>query len=258
MRYAIGTVVGAMCVYFVLDMLGPEAKVLWLMQPDITELNIWDLGTICSDNPQACLVQAQITQDLYGFNLAQLILLGIYGLAFTYFASGPVLVWHAVRSQFIQNLPCANEKASRLIRLIVFLAFLVVVTSLGSLARPDCEWLVHGLLFSAAIYALVQVWLLIRSDFKQSFSYLKKLHVSRKSKCIESNSYKHLREHGNAFLLVLHNVMLLGVIFAIIQTLGEDWLILTLLWILPAAGVYILGHKLEAELVADRQCKKNK
>lgn len=62
-RYAIGTVVGAMCVYFVLDMLGPEAKALWLMQPDITDLNIWDLGTICSENPQACLVQAQITKE---------------------------------------------------------------------------------------------------------------------------------------------------------------------------------------------------
>lgn len=119
-RYALGTVVGAMCVYFILHTLGSEAKALWLMQPNITELNIWDLGTICSENPSACLVQAQITQDLYSFNIVQFILLGIYGLAFTYFASGPVLVWHAVRCQFIENNRCVNKKSSWLTRIVSF------------------------------------------------------------------------------------------------------------------------------------------
>ena len=46
-RYAIGTVVGAMCVYFILYTLGTEAKALWLMQPDITKEHIGALVEQC-------------------------------------------------------------------------------------------------------------------------------------------------------------------------------------------------------------------
>jgi hypothetical protein len=134
-RYAIGTVVGAMCVYFILHTLGPEAKQLWLMQPDITKQHIDVLVENCrQESHQACIVQAQFTQDLYGFNIAQLILLGIYGLAYTYIASAPVLVIHAIRRMFLAN-KIKHEgnkqtvKPSLVLGLLIFIGSLLVIFS---------------------------------------------------------------------------------------------------------------------------------
>jgi hypothetical protein len=53
--------------------------------------------------------------------------------------------------------------------------------------------------------------------------------------------------------------MLLGVIFAIMHAFGDDWVLLAILWILPAAGVYLHGHKVEAEIASYRtHCKQIK
>ncbi|MBE0471730.1 MAG: hypothetical protein IBX55_19745 [Methyloprofundus sp.] len=119
-------------------------------------------------------------------------------------------------------------------------------------------WLNVAMLSLASTYLLLQLILLAceSRNAPALLAHYKKLHTARKSKCIEADIYKHLREHGNAFLLVLHNVMLLGVVFAIYQTLGTEWLLLSILWILPAAGVYMLGHKIEAEMIKDSDCEK--
>lgn len=120
-------------------------------------------------------------------------------------------------------------------------------------------WLNVVMLLLAALYLVILSSLLFCESRNASalLAHYKKLHTSRESKCIETDSYKHLREHGNAFLLVLHNVMLLGVVFAIHQTFGAEWILLAILWILPAAGVYMLGHKIEAEMIKDSDCEKN-
>ena len=261
-RYAVGTVVGAMCVYFILDMLGGEAKALWLMQPNITNDHIIALNETCKTlNSQACIVQAQLTQDLYGFNFVQLVLLGIYGLAFNYLASAPVLVLHAVRRVFMTKNACNKEysQCSKILPSCLVAVFLIGLTFIGfGFCMPWVHgWLNELLLILAGVYLLLQLGLLCweYSNSKSLLRYYKQLHRARTSGCIDADSYKHLREHGNAFLLVLHNVMLLGVIFAIIQSFGDQWIPLAILWIIPAAGVYMLGHKIEAEMASDRMCK---
>lgn len=259
-RYAIGTVVGAMCVYFMLDTLGSEAKALWLMQPGITKEHIGALVELCTqETSQACIVQAQLTQDLYGFNIAQLILLGIYGLAYTYFASAQVLVIHAIRRILLAKSEddSQTEKPCLVLGILIFIGSLLAIFGVGMMWQSG--WLSYAILSLATVYLLLLSSLLLceSRNAPALLAHYKKLHTARESKCIDPDSYKHLREHGNAFLLVLHNVMLLGVVFAIHQALGTEWILVAILWILPAAGVYMLAHKIEAEMIKDSDCKKN-
>lgn len=136
---------------------------------------------------------------------------------------------------------------------------LLIILGFGVGLIWQMTWLNVAILSLASAYLLLQLTLLAceSRNAPALLAHYKKLHTARESKCIDPDSYKHLREHGNAFLLVLHNVMLLGVVFAIHQTFGAEWTLLAILWIFPAAGVYMLGHKIEAEMIKDSDCKKN-
>lgn len=246
-RYALGTVAGIICVYFLLDTMGTEAKAKWLMIPNITEAQINTLASSCSlsGNASACALQAQLYQDLYGFNLAQLALLAIYGLAFNYFASAPTLIWHAVRERFSHTLI-----EPYLFYLLIMSIIISIFLSVNSI--PIFSYLV---VFSVIIYILIQT-LYLRKIYNNNsgngelINFYRKLHKARQSNCIDVDSYRHLREHGNAFMIVPHNLALLAVIMALHDIKGNWSLMwLALLWILPAALVYFLGHKIEDEMI---------
>lgn len=251
-RYALGTVAGIICVYFLLDTMGAETKAKWLMMPNITQAQIDTLVSSCSlsGNASACALQAQLYQDLYGFNLAQLALLAIYGLAFNYFASAPTLIWHAVRNLFSHTLiaPCL---------FYLFIMSIIVSIFLSVNSIPVFSYIV---IFSVIIYIAIQVKYLgkiYNNKNGELIEFYRRLHKARKSNCIDVDSYRHLREHGNAFMIVPHNLTLLAVIIAL-HDIKNDWSLtwLALLWILPAALVYFLGHKIEAEMIhcyGDRQ-----
>lgn len=247
-----------------LHLLWPDAKALWLMQPNITTEHIAALETMCKNQTdQACIVQAQLLQDLYGFNFAQLALLGIYGLAFTYIASAPVLVMHAVR----RNLFSKDEKRLSgsksilslfyCVAVFVFLLFGSAVISASNniwFDFPDMLTILCFLILGlSGVYIFFQIVFLCFEyrNSKLLLDYYKRLHKARVSECIDVNSYKHLREHGNAFLLVIHNIMFLAVVFSIAHVFGSDWVLLAVLWVFPASGIYLLGHKIEAEMACD-------
>lgn len=256
-RYAVGTVVGGMCVYFILSMLGPSAKSFWLMQPNITHVHLDALIDICKNkSSEACLVQAQLAQDLYGFNFAQLALLGVYGLAFNYIASAPVLVYHAVRSSFSNNklyfILCGVVS---FFILLVFLFFFECVY----------QFKFNNGVYLLFLYFIFQLLIIIYRWFsKKSFFFYKNLHNARQLGAIDVTSYKHLREHGNAFLIVLHNLFFMYVIvslselFKIISWQGkligfevDKIIFLSVLWIVPASLVYFIGHGIEIDMISD-------
>ena len=252
-RYAVGTVVGGMCVYFILHTLGADAKALWLMQPDITQLHLDALIDICKNtNSEACLVQAQLAQDLYGFNFPQLALLGAYGLAFNYIASAPVLVFHAVRQIFFSPASAIINNNFDCLLVRAFLpGFLFVPIILYNMFFYRSYWLFSFLFFLCCFYLVLQ-FIFICKEYTASnkiISFYSELHKARQSNLIDTNSYKHLREHGNAFMLVIHNVLLLCFVFTIVKLFGEKYILLSLVWALPAACVYFVGHKIESEMV---------
>jgi hypothetical protein len=59
-------------------------------------------------------------------------------------------------------------------------------------------------------------------------------------------SYRHLREHGNAFAIVICEI-LLGVVLAKVQT-ETQFIASLVLWMLPASSSWIIGTWLEARL----------
>lgn len=263
-RYAVGTVVGGMCVYFILHTLGADAKALWLMQPDITQLHLDALIDICKNtNSEACLVQAQLAQDLYGFNFPQLALLGVYGLAFNYIASAPVLVFHAVRSSFTGDklcLICDGSVFCLMLLVCGFISGFFILTKFNG-----------GMLFLFIYVALQLSMIICRCSSSKSFIFYKNLHSARQWGAIDVTSYKHLREHGNAFLIVLHNLFFMYVVislselFKIMSWQGnligfevDKIVFLSVLWIFPASLVYFIGHGIESDMVSDYKNKKAK
>ncbi len=59
-------------------------------------------------------------------------------------------------------------------------------------------------------------------------------------------SYKHLREHGNAFFILLMELVLALVLFSVEKT--HIALLMALLWIAPACFVWFLGTYLELSI----------
>jgi hypothetical protein len=58
-------------------------------------------------------------------------------------------------------------------------------------------------------------------------------------------SYRHLREHANAFSIILMEIVLA---FVLASLPGRMWAVLVLVWIAPASFCWLLGTELEAKL----------
>jgi hypothetical protein len=59
-------------------------------------------------------------------------------------------------------------------------------------------------------------------------------------------SYRHLREHGNAFLIILMEVILAAALYAANTTVR--FFLLVIIWIVPAAFIWTIGTWLEVGL----------
>ena len=286
-RYSIGTVVGAVLVYALLDQFAPDLKTKALMMPNITKDHISCLISACNDNKDssACMLKLSLMQDLYGFNFSQLLLLGVYGLAFCYIASVPVLVAHAIRRHY-NLLSWGKERNSTSMKFLVISFVFALVTALIFILnnnKPDnsADSSARILLIAISVFVLVQIVILLR-EYRlknESWYFYVYLNKARNHTNIDLDSYRHLRENGNAFLIVVFEVILFAGISAMFHiwpvssvsaippiclpacqdcllqdTLTTDatyWSVLVLLvaWILPGAMVYFLGQRIEALMI---------
>lgn len=259
-RYSIGTIVGAVLVYALLDQFAPDLKTKALMMPNITEDHIFYLAAACDElkDNSACILQLSLMQDLYGFNFSQLLLLGVYGLAFCYIASSPVLVAHAIRRQY-SSLPRIKGKTSSEMLLLATFSFVLGFELLFLFTKAD--WSARITLMAVCFFVFSQAVLLFR-EFRAGYapwSFYVRLENARQRSSIDLDSYRHLRENGNAFLIVVFEIILFAAASAICHlTTGPTkdfttsyWLVLVLLvaWILPGAMVYFLGHRIEALMI---------
>lgn len=248
-RYAIGTIIGALCAYALLNAIGGNVMSKALMMPPVSEQQIDVLANACKEvNANACVAQLQIYQDLYGFNLPQLLLLGIYGLAYCYLASAPGLVVHAIRRQLMSEDQCAWYVKYAV---ILFAAVLLI---------PFAAWMTNGntavasaVLFSATMLMVWQLFAL-KNEYRQKdevLSFNECLHRARRYPKISLDSYRHLREHGNAFFIVVLELMFLAVALSVYELFGANpyWPALLVFWIVPGAAVYFLGHRIESLMV---------
>lgn len=230
------------------------------MMPNITEDHIFYLTTACDElkDNSACILQLSLMQDLYGFNFPQLLLLGVYGLAFCYIASSPVLVAHAIRRQY-NSLPQIKGKISSETLLLVAFLFTLGFQLLFLFTKAD--WPAYIALTTVCFFIFSQAAFLFR-EFRAGcapWNFYVRLENARQRSSIDLDSYRHLRENGNAFLIVVFEIILFAAASAICHlTTGptkdfttSHWLVLVLLvaWILPGAMVYFLGQRIEALMI---------
>ncbi len=171
-----------------------------------------------------------------------------FGVAFCYIASAPILVMHAFRAHFDFQSDMNTSISSWLLRIIFICAPLVV------LYIVFCDQAIKFMFLAAYTLVITLQFVLIVPaifhKFKEVFNFYKSLTKDR-AKVSEDRkqyieSYKHLREHGNAFLILFCELML-GCALFVSSSLSEA-LIVILVWLIPTLPIWFLGTFLESRV----------
>lgn len=178
--------------------------------------------------------------------LAQLSLLAAIGFAFCYVASAPILTLHATR----EHLRPSRWKRTQGLLLGVLTVFLGTV-SLNIL--PVGPAIVLTCVLGAQYFLLGSAALNRLKDVKSFYVALSSARASSEGddrgrqvrEYVES--YRHLREHGNAFLVLLLEVALAYVLLSVCDAAQAVWIII--LWICPGACSWFIATTLEIRFV---------
>jgi len=231
-RYGMGTVVGGVVFFF-----------------------------LCNTNP--ALKPMLFGAEAGKIDSPLLTLLAGYGLAYCYIASAPILVFHAGR--FLLDVG-QSKKTSIWRVLLIFLpplvgtaAFFFSRTSTG----PMLYFLSSVFAFAAFVlwpqYLTIFLTLFRTKELLQFYEKLAGKRGTAEGGLVDS--YKHLREHGNSFSIVVLEIVLAIILFAAGNfdvTIGATvaatkdthvllYVGIILLWILPAALVWLVGTLFERE-----------
>lgn len=191
--------------------------------------------------------------DISKLDAHLVLMLAAMGLAFCYLASAPVLVLHATRSVFLT----ANTKTFGRSLLYAFALALVLSTLVyWRLENPDVGIFFAVLLLSLVLcFQLVPIYFALQAEGDITHAYYKTLTKARSNPTTDAieyvESYKHLREHGNAFFIVFFEVVLGFLLWAVPQ--GNYAILVLFLWIIPAVLVWFVGSILEYRYSNDYQ-----
>jgi uncharacterized membrane-anchored protein YhcB (DUF1043 family) len=222
-RYFVGTVVGAIIITF---LTGPKG-VQYLRGLELTTN----------------------TKDVTFLGVGMIAALGF---AYCYIASAPILLLHATRA----HLRIAISRTNWLWQLIAALAIpaVAVMTAcyLVSLRAAIVLGLVVGFQFGLAFLAFCARGTSIEK-FYRSLATARAAAARKKDDPTSAGteyvtSYRHLREHGNAFLILLFEGILAYLFIQQTSFAGAGWLLL--IWIFPAGLVWLIGTLLEMRLAS--------
>ena len=180
---------------------------------------------------------------------SSVLILAALGFAYCYIASAPILVFHAARGVLF-NKPLGD------IRLGVLLSIVAasVIASAIFLCMAPAKHRTLAFLTLLLLILFLQLAILTagtRNGWSIILEYYRELvearSVSTPKQKSYIESYKHLREHGNAFAIVLLE-MIFGVLLYLAPTTICIFAMLVL-WISPAAYVWLVGSKLEHNLL---------
>ena len=178
-------------------------------------------------------------------------LVAALGFAYCYIASSPVLTLHATRA----HLRLFVVKTHRLIHGICLSAAIAIATFIAWKFLPPlaavAAGIVIGLQFGLVLAALFTRFSLIESFYRE-------LAISRSRAMREKDqpsagleyvtSYRHLREHGNAFMIVVLEFVLAYALFHLPSATCSFFFLA--IWLLPATFTWFLGTVLEYRLAS--------
>ncbi|MCC6295481.1 MAG: hypothetical protein IT469_02100 [Pseudomonadales bacterium] len=222
-RYFVGTVVGALVVAFLNLEPGSPFEDRLAILGDSKEVTFLGVGLVAA-----------------------------LGFAFCYIASSPVLTLHATRAHLrfsaIRASPFAFASALLVPMLLAILAFWQFLPPVAAASSGLVIGVESGLVLLAIFTKFGVV-----ENFYRDLATARSKGMPEKDKPptpgIEYvTSYRHLREHGNAFLIVLLEGLLAYTLFHS-PSRGCAMIILAF-WLLPSATVWLFGTVLESRLVS--------
>ena len=200
------------------------------------------------------------------FNTASLTGWLLLGTLYCYIASYPILVLHAVRVYLLNK-----KNISHILGILLMIVYMIF---LALYLKIFCLILIFVIIFSGfQCYFLYEVAKVTEGG--EGYDYMKHLtkaknglipntETNAKNGSIpktETNagyikditdSYKHLREHGNTALIILLEILLAFLLYVSLRYERENGYmdfsivsIILIIWIIPAAGIYFYGHLLE-------------
>ncbi len=193
------------------------------------------------------------------------------GLAYCYIASAPILVMHAVRTHVVWPLKSSRAVAGCLIAVVTILlgtASIMVFAPAWLGGRKETL-----LAIPAILVLLVQIVGLFRVDLLRPskrlaqgaadqsiltlYQELARARANRRPYTATREyveSYKHLREHGNAMGIVLLETVLALALWPAVRKCGCQWdraamtgFLLMAAWVTPAIYAWFVGTWLEAK-----------
>ncbi|MCB5186150.1 hypothetical protein LG201_13125 [Methylobacillus gramineus] len=237
-----GTIIGAFLFYF-LCLEYPEVVGRLLLLDSIT------------DSPDGNL------KELANLDTIKLIFLAMYGLVFCYIASTPILVMHSARMFFNMNDFRLNDvlneykNCDKWLNIIKFLIFPIMVSIAAGELILKCKYQSSYLEFITCFFVVsilieYQILLVYKTISRNSevYNFYKALSKARDSKSNMIESYRHLREHGNAFAIVICEFFLGALLFQVGKMEGVTisiYAIAVVIWLFPAALVWLSGSAIE-------------
>lgn len=235
-----------------------------VIKPEIVKSKIEETGILEQYFPILKLTNGK------DFNTASLTGWLLLGTLYCYIASYPILVLHAVRVYLL-------NKKNILPNLFVLFILLYMI----------CFVLYLKIFFLIPVFVIIfscfQCYSLYRVvEEKRGYAYMKHL---TKAKNVETpsiivmpntvktpntainsgyikditDSYKHLREHGNTALIILLEILLAFILYFSLRFERENEFmdfsivsIILIIWVFPAALVYFYGHFLERKFSEDQ------
>lgn len=194
------------------------------------------------------------------FNTASLMGWLLLGTLYCYIASYPILVFHAIRVNLFNKIPSVKYTVKTLVIFICLIVFYYYLCDLGY------EFFnIYSLIFTLEIgFSIFQGYFLYKVSKKgRGYAYMVSLAKAKNVKTSNTvinagyikditDSYKHLREHGNTALIILLEISLASIFYFSLRFERENGYmdfsivsIILIIWIFPAALVYFYGHLLE-------------
>lgn len=175
------------------------------------------------------------------------------GLAYCYFASAPMLTLHATRAQLglVEMRLRWKRFAYFIIAIITLTLALKFLFKVEWTAVRVLELLLFSLVFGTQIVLLIEGHLKSFSPIQLFYENLSQQRSEgeddlKTSEYIES--YRHLREHANAYAIIVLELVLALVLSAV----HADWQKITilLLWVAPSGYCWLIASVLEARFAA--------
>jgi hypothetical protein len=239
LRYALGSVMGIFILLYI------------FIQTDIaTKFGLNRLAFLIPKDPK----------DL---SFVHLVILGVCGLAYCYLSSAPMLVFHALRVIVFRELNTQSSFWPKwgvytfVFSLVITLFVVIIGYIFDDMYKLNFNKIIEIILFivlstvSFSFTTMLSCWSFTEEPSLLITDFYEKLAEKRQKKLDYVESYRHLREHANAFALVLCEILFCLLFVTGLKISGSVNFVpfLVILWLLAPSLIWVKANELENELI---------